>query len=253
MLGACSSQSKAEGANDSYILVKELEFLNQSLTKSDVNDMYVYRAQIKNNSNKTIKGINIDIELSDGNYTTISTYDTLLPGEISSYVECFGPSSGDIKDMKATKILITMIDESNKETVIKYDVEANRYEYEEGNELSSEKPKVLVSELEFVEPTIVISEETSAQTFQAILKNNSLYKVTGVVYTFELPNGMNSYFMSQDVLEPTKSSALISSTAPESGELSDLVLKEVQYTIINDNGTTVNVTYDKKLDIYSIK
>lgn len=250
LLAGCGSNASSNGVDKSYVLVKELEFINQSLSKSQSGDVYLYRAQIKNNSSKTIKGITIDVKLNNGEYTTLSTYDTLLPGEVSSYVECYGPTSGNVKEMEATKITIRMYDENNKEMIIKYDVGQDLYQYEEGKALSTDSPLVLANQLEVVDPQLIMQDNEGVVYFQAAIKNNSDYKLTNIVYTFELETGLNSYLMTQEQLEPGQKSSLLKTTGPESKNLLDLKIKNIKYSVINKEGKSIEINYDSKLEKY---
>lgn len=252
MLIGCSA-NKAEGtADDSYVLVSELEFINQSLQQRE-NGSYIYQAQIKNNSEFIIRGISIEIQLNNGNYTTLATQDTLRSGDISGYVECFGPDSGRIEDMKATRILINMYDHEMVHTVVEYDVNQNKYTYTEGDSFSSKEPKVLVSQLEFVSPAIKEDSSKGGYLFEASIKNNSDYPVMGLVYTFEINDGENVNLMVLDTIDSKQSTGVISCNGPDSGNIDDMRIKAVKYSIIDEKGNNQAVTYDIKLEQYFIK
>lgn len=246
----CSSNKAGGGADDSYVLVNELEFINQTLEQRNEGN-YLYQAQIKNNSKFIIRGISIDIELSSGNYTTIATQDTLRPGDVSGYIQCFGPSSGRIEDMKATRILINMYDENMVHTVVEYDVNQNKYTYTQGDSLSTETPKVVVTDLVFVNPTLTLASNGSV--FQASIKNNSNYAIMGLVYTFEMNNGKNVNLMVLDTIGAQESIGSLSCTGPDSGNMADMEVKTVKYTIIDEKGNSQTITYDVRLNQYFIK
>ena len=248
----CSANKAGGGADDSYVLVNELEFINQTLEQRSEGN-YIYQAQIKNNSKFIIRGISIDIELSNGNYTTISTQDTLKSGDISGFIQCFGPSSGRIEDMKATRILINMYDENMVHTVVEYDVNQNKYTYTPGEAFSAETPKVTMTDLEFMNPTLTVPSNASGSVFETSLKNNSDYAIMGLVYTFEMNNGKNVNLMVVDTIGARESIGPISCTGPESGNMEDMETKTIKYTIIDEKGTSQTITYDVRLNQYFIK
>lgn len=252
MMIGCST-NQAEGTpDDSYVLVTELEFINQSIQLRE-DGTYIYQAQIKNNSDYIIRGISIEIKLDNGNYTTIATQDTLRPGDISGYVECFGPDSGRTEDMKATRILINMYDQEMVHTIIEYDVNQNKYTYTEGDPFSNEEPKVLVNQLEFVNPTIKEGSNEGDYLFETSIKNNSDYSIMGLVYTFEVNESKTVNLMVLDTINPKESTGIVSCTGPDSGNLNDMKIKTIKYSIVDEKGNPQTVTYDIKLEQYFIK
>lgn len=252
LAGGCSANKADGAADDSYVLVNELEFVNQTLEqRADGN--YIYQSQIKNNSNYTIRGISIEIKLDNGNYTTIATQDTLRPGDISGYIQCFGPSSGEIEEMKATRILINMYDQDMTHTVVEYDVNQNKYTYTPGDPYSDELPKVSVTDLEFVNPTLMPPSSDGKVLFETSIKNNSTYDVMGLVYTFEIQDGKNINLVVMDTLEPGKSTGTISCTGPNSGDMSEMETKMIKYSVVDEKGNVQTVTYDVRLNQYFIK
>lgn len=251
-LVACEVNKAENGANPSYVLVKELEFINQTLDEKE-SGVYIYRGQIKNNSKYTIKGISIEIQLDDGSFTTIATKDTLLPGDVSAYIECFGPTTGNIEDMKATRITINMYDDQLKHTVIQYDVNGDKYQYTEGEAMTDEKPFVLVSDLEFINPSLGVTSNDGTVSFKTAISNNSDYIITGLVYTFELEDGENVNLFSLDSIGAHEVSSVLSCLGPSSGDMNDMQAKSIKYSILDQNGNSQQITYDVRLEHYFIK
>lgn len=251
-LVACEVNKAENGADSSYVLVKELEFINQTLEEKESGG-YIYRGQIKNNSKYTIKGISIEIQLDDGSFTTIATQDTLLPGGVSAYIECFGPTTGNIEDMRATRVTINMYDDQLKQTVIQYDVNGDKYQYTEGEVMTDEKPSVLISDLKFINPSLNVSSNDGTVSFNTAISNNSDYIITGLVYTFEIENGKNVNLFSLDSIGPYEVSPVLSCLGPSSGNMNDMQPKSIKYSIIDQNGNSQQITYDVRLENYFIK
>lgn len=251
ILGACGTNKASNGADSSYVLVKELEFVNQSLEQKETG-VYIYRGQIKNNSKYTIRGISIEIELDNQNYTTLTTQDTLLPGETSGYIECFGPASGNIDEMKATRITINMYDDEFRHTRIQYDVNQDKYTYVE-EEAASDEPLVLVSDLELVNPTLSDANRNQVVTYQASIANHSNYVVTGVVYTFETNENQTVNLVALDSIGANTTSPVLSCMGPATGNLEDMTLKQVKYSVLDSSGNSQQITYDVRLNHYFIK
>ena len=251
-LVACDANKAENGADSSYVLVKELEFINQTLDKKE-SGAYIYRSQIKNNSKYTIKGISIEIQLDDGSFTTIATQDTLLPGDVSAYIECFGPTTGNIEDMKATRITINMYNDQLKHTLIQYDVNGDKYQYTEGESMTDKKPSVLISDLKFINPSLGVSSNDGTVSFKTTISNNSDYTITGLVYTFELEDGKNVNLFSLDSIDAHEVSPVLSCLGPSSGDMNDMQPKSIKYSIVDQNGNSQQITYDVRLEHYFIK
>lgn len=251
LLVACSTNKASNEADSSYVLVKELEFVNQSLEEKE-SGVYIYKGRIKNNSKYTIRGISVEIELDNQNYTTLTTQDILLPGETSSYIECFGPASGNIEDMKATRITINMYDDEFRQTQIQYDVNQGKYTYVEDNATRVE-PLVVISDLELVNPTLSETNLNKGIVYQASIANHSNYVVTGIIYTFQTNENQTINLVELDSIGANATSPVLSCPGPITGNLEDMQLKQVKYSVIDSDNNSQQITYDVRLDHYFVK
>lgn len=112
----------------SPVTVGQLEFVDPLILEPDSIGTIYFETKIKNNSEYPITGVSVELELDNGETSYLSTFDTLLPGDTSTKAECFGATTGNIEDMKAKKISITVLDENQEEVYIDYDVKLNQYE-----------------------------------------------------------------------------------------------------------------------------
>lgn len=56
--------------------------------------------------------------------------ETLLPGQVSTMQETFGPTSGDIKDVKLVEMTIYLKDENGNTTfIVDYDHKTKKYNW----------------------------------------------------------------------------------------------------------------------------
>lgn len=143
--GNNNSSTENSDNETKYVLVTDLEFINPSITEPDSTGTRYFGTKIKNNSKFTITGINIPLELDNGETSYLSMYDTLLPGDTSSIVSCFGATTGNLEDMKAKTVEITMLDTDRKIIYVDYDVKLNKYSTTEGYEEESKTLPVNVA------------------------------------------------------------------------------------------------------------
>ncbi len=124
-------EGEIEEQVQSPVLVKDIEVLNATVLEPDSIGSIYMKANFKNNSKLPITSISIELELDNGEVSYLSSYDTLLPGDTSSNVECFGPTTGKLEDIKAKKISIVAVNEAKKDIYIDYDIKLNKYDVTE--------------------------------------------------------------------------------------------------------------------------
>lgn len=109
------------------ISVEDIELLDLKINPpNSVGTIYV-EGKFKNNSDVTIKSIKYTYKYDDEKHY-LSSYETLLPGDISTKEETFGPSSGKLEDMELLNIAVTCLDENNQEVYVSYDTKLKLYE-----------------------------------------------------------------------------------------------------------------------------
>lgn len=234
------------------VLIKELEFVDNQMLEPDSIGTRYYVTKFKNNSDKIITNINIELELDNGETTYLSSHDVIKPGDTSAKTQCFGPSTGNLEDMKAKVINIVVIDK-NKQYYIDYDIKLDKYDvletkYEENKEVSP----VAVKEIEFVNPTVLDPDSIGNVYFKTQFKNNSKLPITSVSIEFELDNGETTYLTSFDTLLPGDTSSNAECFGPSTGNLEDMKAKTISIVALNEDKKDVYIDYNIKLNKYDI-
>lgn len=121
-------EGEIEEQVESPVLVKDIEVINPTVLEPDSIGNRYLTTNFKNNSKLPITSISIELELDNGEVTYLSSYDTLLPGDKSSNIECSGPTTGNLKDVKAKRVSIVALNNAKKEIYIDYDIKLNKYE-----------------------------------------------------------------------------------------------------------------------------
>ena len=122
-----SKDKKDEKKDKVNVTIDEIELLDFKVKEPDSIGTVYMEAKFKNNSKYTITYIDYEYKVDDEK-TYLSSSDTLLPGEVSSLTETFGPKSGEIKDAQLLKTSITFLDEDKNEYYTDYDVKLDSYE-----------------------------------------------------------------------------------------------------------------------------
>ena len=247
VLFGCEMEAEDGKANRHYIQIEEIELVDVSLEREEGSEVAVYQAKIKNRSKHTVQGVTIEVELKDGQHTTIVTQDTLKPGDTSGWIRCVGPQSLKLKDLKKTRFTIKMIDEENQETVVTYDVGRDFYTYSESTERETINPKVKVDDIEFVDPTF--APEGAGVKLQTYLKNNSSHAIQNIMYTFEDDLGETHTLYHPLEIGGNQQSSILTTSNLSKKKWKDYQFKRVSYTY-QDKGQWVCVVYDVRLDQY---
>ncbi|MGL5314099.1 MAG: hypothetical protein ACRC92_12695 [Peptostreptococcaceae bacterium] len=113
------------------VLISDIELINPELKDIDSRGIRYFEVKLKNNSKKTITSIVISYDIGNGETSTLSTYETLPPGNTSSKEICIGPEEGTIEDMKINTISITALKNKDKEVNIEYDAKLGQYHINE--------------------------------------------------------------------------------------------------------------------------
>lgn len=109
------------------VSITEIELINPELKELDSKGTRYFEAKLKNNSKKTITSIVIYYDIGNGENSTLSTFETLAPGETSSKEICVGPEDGNIENMKINTITITAFNSKDQEVSIEYDAKLDQY------------------------------------------------------------------------------------------------------------------------------
>lgn len=115
-------------------------------------------------------------------------------------------------------------------------------------------PVVTIEELPY---TIEIENPTpdSAGSVYGIASftNESEYPIVGFTLVATLlDTNENTYYSTYDTVMPGNQSPNFDSFAPSTGELSDLEVKVVEYTIRLDDGSEQMIEYDTQLESYEV-
>ncbi len=113
---------------DPLIKVEELPYEITILEKTSADYRYM-EATFTNNSDYVVTEYSLIILLKDENDKTyLTSYDTVLPGEVSPKFDSFGPKSGKKEDIEVLTYDLTIQDENGIEYYIYYDVKLDKYE-----------------------------------------------------------------------------------------------------------------------------
>lgn len=247
LLFGCEMEAEEGAVNRHYIRIEEIELVDVSLEREADSEVAIYQAKIKNRSKYTIQGVTIEVELQDGQHTTIVTQDTLKPGDTSGWIRCVGPDSLKLKDLKTTRFTIKMMDDENQETVVTYDVGRNFYTYSESVEKENIDPLVKVEDIEWIDPKFV--KEDGSVKLQTYLKNNSSYAVQNIMYTFEDDLGETYTLYYPLEMEAGHQSSLLTTSNLSKKTWDDYEFKRVSYSY-QEKDEWIHVIYDVRLKQY---
>lgn len=100
------------------------------ITDADLLAMKYIEGYYTNHSQKTITGLTLTYEMNDGDTRTITSSDTVPPGENSPAFEGSAPINGVDDTLNIIAYTIIVADTAGTEnTVIKYDVKKDRYQW----------------------------------------------------------------------------------------------------------------------------
>ena len=116
----------------SPIEIDDIEFIGLEISKPDSIGKRYIKTKVKNNSNLTITSIRVELKIGDKETTYIASNKKLNPGQTSDYLKCFGPKSGDIKDIEAKSVNIK-VNEDRKMLFVDYDTKLDKYNILEAN------------------------------------------------------------------------------------------------------------------------
>ena len=110
------------------ISIEDIELLDLKINPPNAIGIIYVEAKFKNNSNVTVTDIKYTYKYDDEKHF-LSSYKTLLPGDVSTREEIFGPSSGKLEDMELLNIEITCLDKDNQEIYVNYDTKLKAYDW----------------------------------------------------------------------------------------------------------------------------
>ncbi|MEG0872895.1 MAG: hypothetical protein RR942_09220 [Romboutsia sp.] len=240
-----------QDTSKSPVSVKDIEFVDKKILEPDSAGNRYFETKLKNNSDKTITAITVELELDNGEDGYLSTYDTIKPGETSSKIECFAPKSGKEEDMKAKKINIVVLDK-DKQLYIDYDIKLDKYNVVESEVEESIDSPVLVNDIELVDKKVLEPDSIGNIYFETKFKNNSKVPVTSVIVELEIDNGEVAYLSSYDTLLPGDTSSKVECFAPKSGKEEDMKAKKISIVSLDKDKKEVYIDYDIKLNKYTV-
>lgn len=249
--GLCGCQMETEEGqvNKHYLEIHEIEFVEPTIEYQEDRDFAIYKTKIKNNSNYIIKGLTIEVQLENGQHTTIVTEDTLKPNDVSSWIRCVGPSSLEVDDLMMTRFTIKTLDEKSQEIIITYDVGRDFYAYKEQVVIKDEIPLIKVEDIEFVDPNLVKVE--AGVILQTYLKNNSTYDLQSISYEFEDKDKETFTLFNPLEIKSESESSLLTVSSLKYSKWEDYEFKRITYTYQEKNDL-VRVIYDVRLKKYFI-
>lgn len=244
--------SESSNQKKEHVLVTDIEFVGATIAEPDSIGTRYFKSQIKNNSKYKITGLNVELELDNGETSYFSMYDTLLPGDTSSISECFGATTGNLEDMKAKNISITMINDKEKYVYVDYDVKLDKYDIMEGDKAETLESPVLVSEIEFINPIMLEPDSIGTIYFQTQIKNNSKNAIKGFSVDIELDNGETVYLSTYDTLLPGDTSTKFECFGATTGNMEDMKAKKISIVALDEDKNEIYIDYDVKLDQYDV-
>lgn len=122
-----STEKKEKAKDQPLATIEELPLEITILEPDAIGQRYV-EATFTNNSKYAVKGFSVTILLKDKNEkTTLSTYDTVMPGETSPKFDSFAPDTGNKEDMEYLSYDITLVKEDGTTVYIEYDAKLKTY------------------------------------------------------------------------------------------------------------------------------
>ncbi|MEG0773444.1 hypothetical protein [Clostridium sp.] len=234
----------------SPILIEELS-LNTTIAAPDSSGTRYLQATYTNNSSYNIIGFAATILLKDTNEKTyLSSYDTVLKGEISPNFETFAPNTGSKSDMEYLKYEITAVDDEGNVIYLDYDVKLNKYVQMPDKIENIENPMIKINQVP-IQINILKPDSIGTRYMEATYTNNSGYTIQGMNITVLLKDSNEkTYFSTYDTVLKGGISTKFETFAPNSGSMNDLEILKYDIVAIKEDGTKVYIEYDVKLGVY---
>ncbi len=132
-----------------------------------------------------------------------------------------------------------------------YDETTQSEYYSENGPFVCETPPFEVEDLHLQELKLIDDEIHQIFYMSAYLKNNSIFKLSEITYTYLLPNGTTDSLSTYQRLFPGERSSKVYAEGPSSLNPDDLTLLKITYTIDGEE-EDVHVEYDVVLDCYQV-
>ena len=266
-MSGCSSSKGAVGKiSDSFGLgedsntitkstqlkMEDLDFLSLTLMLDDEEEMSYLQGQFQNNSNHTIRWLNLELLLPGQIPYNLSFYYTIFPGEISPVQQRLVELQ-DIKgDILIKGISIQYITPDQTAYYFYYDGATQSSKWVDKGEFICEIPPFEVNDLHLQEVQLIDNKIQNEFYLSAYLKNNSIYKLSEITYSYLLPNGVVDTLAAHQRLFPGERSSKVYAKGPESMNPADIQLLKITYTI-DEKEQETHVEYDVKLDCYRVR
>ena len=267
LMSGCSSSKGAVGkisdsfglGEDSNIIMKstqlrveDLNFLSLNLIPGNEEEVSYLQGQFQNNSDHTIRWLNLELLLPGQIPYNLSFYYTIFPGEIS-------PVEQRLVELKETKgdivlkgISVEYITPDQTAYYFHYDGATQSSKWVDKGEFIRQIPPFEVDDLRLQEVQLIDNRIQNEFYISAYLKNNSIYKLSEITYLYLLPNGVVDTLSAHQRLFPGERSSKVYGKGPESMNQEDIQLLKITYTI-DEKEQETHVEYDVKLDCYRVR
>lgn len=232
--------------------IEDLNFLNLNLIPAYEEEVGYLQGQFQNNSDQTIRWLNLDLLLPGEISYNLSFYFTVLPGEISPLQKRLVELEEIEGDIIIKGISIEYITPDQKAYYFYYDGMTQSSKWVDKGEFICQIPPFEVKDLHLQEVQLINNEIQHEFYISAYLKNNSIYKLSEITYSYLLPNGVVDTLSAHQRLFPGERSSMAYGKGPESMNQGDIQLLKITYTI-DEKEQETHVEYDVKLDCYRVR
>ena len=162
-----------------------------------------------------------------------------------------GTSKGEVSTIEIRGLSVEYIASDQAKYYYHYDGLTNLEHYSESGPFVCETPPFEVEDLHLQELQLVDDEIHQTFYVSTYLKNNSIYKLSEITYTYLLPNGTTDSLSTYQQLFPGERSSKVYGEGPSSLNPDDLRLLKITYTI-EEEDDQIHVEYDVLLDCYQV-
>ncbi len=162
-----------------------------------------------------------------------------------------GTSKGEVSTIEIRGLSVEYIASDQAKYYYHYDGLTNLEHYSESGPFVCETPPFEVEDLHLQELQLVDDEIHQIFYVSTYLKNNSIYKLSEITYTYLLPNGTTDSLSTYQQLFPGERSSKVYGEGPSSLNPDDLRLLKITYTI-EEEDDQIHVEYDVLLDCYQV-
>lgn len=216
---------------------------NSPIIKKDVGSPTIPKESILNSWGEKSPMIEMGLAISGEDRDALVALTELLSDE--------GKSKGEVSNIEIRGLSVEYIASNQAKYYYHYDGLTNLEHYSESGPFICEIPPFEVEDLHLQELQLVDDEIHQTFYMSAYLKNNSIYKLSEITYTYLLPNGTTDSLSTYQRLFPGERSSKVYGEGPSSLNPDDLMLLKITYTI-EEEDDQIHVEYDVLLDCYLV-